>query len=87
MYLKVLNREFYALKSGHTLAVLTLKGKRGEEVSLMGEGATGEALFFHEVPRTDYECSYCKEENTITLGGTEMETQRRLFLITTPKRI
>lgn len=84
MYLKVLNRKFHALSSGHTFAILTLRGKKGEEVNIAEEGVSGEAIFFHEAPKTDYDCAYCKEENTITLGGAEMETERTLFLIIDP---
>lgn len=63
--MKALNREFYPLKSGHTFAVLTLKGKRGEEVNIAEEGVPGEVIFFSEAPKTDYQCSYCAEENLI----------------------
>ena len=83
--MKILNREFHALKSGHTFAVITLQGKRGEEVNIAKEGMRGEVIFFSEAPKTDYNCAYYAEENLITLGGAEMETERELFLIAGPK--
>ena len=52
--MKVLNREFHALKSGHTFAVITLRGKRGEEVNIVAEGMRGEVIFFSEAPKTNY---------------------------------
>ena len=84
--MKVLDREFHALKSGHTFAIITLRGKRGEEINIAKEGVPGEVIFFSEAPKTDYQCSYYAEENLITLGGAQMETERELFLVTGPKQ-
>ena len=79
--MKILNKEFHPLKSGHTFAMLSVQGKRGEEINIAAEGVSGKVIFYSEVPKTDLNCAYCSEENTIELGGAEVETKRTLYLV------
>ena len=85
--MKILNREFYPLKSGHTFAVLTLRGERGEEINIAKEGVSEEVIFFSEAPKTDNNCTYYPKENIIELGGIERESERTLFLIAGPNKV
>lgn len=82
--MKVLNREFHPLKNGSTFAILTVQGKRDEEVNIAAEGVSGKVIFYSEAPKTDINCAYCAEESIITLGGAEMETERTLYLVIEP---
>lgn len=84
MCLKILNKEFHPLKSGHTFVMLSVQGKRGEEINIATEGVSGKVIFYSEAPKTDLDCVYCADENTIELGGAEVETKRTLYLVVEP---
>jgi len=83
--LKVLNREFHQLKNSGLFVMLTVRGQRKEQIDLATEGITRKLVFFSEAPKTMHNCTYFEGENLIELGGAEMETERRLYLIAEPK--
>jgi len=79
--MEVIEKEFNKLKDNKVFALVALRGKRGDKLDLSSEGINGRVLFFHETPKTMCDCSYCREENKIELGGSERETERTLYLV------
>ena len=82
--MKLINKSLHQLKHNRVLAVLEIMGKNGERISLTEQGVLGRAIFFHELPRSNCDCSYVADDNSITLGGSERESERSIYLIMEP---
>jgi len=84
--LKVNEKMVYPLKSGRLFAVMEVRGKRGEILSLTEQGIKSKLLFFHEEPANGIECSYSQSQGYIELGGAATESNRTIYAITSNEK-
>ena len=82
--MEVVEKVLHQLKNGNTFAVIKVKGKRGEQFSLTDQGLLGQAIFFHEAPKSNVDCAYLSDKNVLELGGAEQERERNIYLIMEP---
>ena len=80
--MRLIRKDFFPLKTGHLFAVLTVSGQKGERINMLEHGISKPLIFFHEFPKTSFDCAYFQQENSLELGGAELETERTLYLIT-----